>query len=108
MYNKWDIVLVNFPFSNFNNFKIRPVLIWRKLWNDFIVMPITSNKSNIFWEYIIKTNSSNNLKVNSTLKVFNIFTIDGEIIKWRLWLLSNSELIEIKDIFCKKICNQDK
>jgi len=106
MYNKWDIVLINFPFSDFTNFKFRPVLIWENLWEDFIVMPITSNHSSIFWEYLLKKNEDNKLKANSFLKPYNINTVDQKIIKWKLWEVSKSNLSDIKKIFCEKFCLQ--
>ena len=107
MYKKWDIVMINFPFSDFKNFKLRPVLIWENLWEDFIVMPITSNKINNFWEYLLIKNSQNNLKVNSYLKPLNINTVDKNIIVWRLWSITKNELLEIKNIFCNNFCKND-
>mgnify|MGYP003968580291 CR=1 len=37
MYKKWDILLINFPFSDFKSFKLRPVLLWKDLWNDILI-----------------------------------------------------------------------
>ena len=104
MYKKWDIILLNFPFSDFKNFKLRPVLVWENLWDDLIVMPITSNKNNIFWEYFLSKNIENNLKTDSYLKPFNINTIDKNIIIWKLWEVQINELIGIKNIFCNNFC----
>lgn len=104
MYKKWDIVMLNFPFSDFKNFKLRPVLVWENLWDDLIVMPITSNKINNFWEYFLSKNSENNLKIDSYLKPFNVNTIDKNIIIWKLWAIWINNLIEIKKIFCSKFC----
>lgn len=104
MYKKWDIVMINFPFSDFSNFKLRPVLVWENLWNDLIVMPITSNKVNIFWEYLLEKNKINNLKINSFVKPFNINTIDVNIIIWKLWKVEKSDIEEINKIFYKKFC----
>ncbi len=107
MYNRWDILLINFPFSDFKNFKLRPVLLWEDLWNDYIVMPITSNKINIFWEYIIKKNDLNNLKTDSYLKLLNINTVDKSIIIWKLWKISNQDLVNISKLFCEKFCQNN-
>lgn len=104
MYKKWDIVMLNFPFSDFKNFKLRPVLIWENLWDDLIVMPITSNKSNNFWEYFLVKNTLNNLKVDSYLKPFNLNTVDKNIIIGKLWEIWLNELTEIKKLFCNNFC----
>jgi len=106
MYKKWDILLLNFPFSNFKQFKLRPVLLWQDLWNDFIVMPITSNDINNFWEYLLQKNSINNLKIDSYLKLFNLNTVDKNIIIWKLWEVLDFELIDISKLFCSKFCNK--
>ena len=104
MYKKWDIVLINFPFSDFSNFKLRPILIWEDLWDDCIIMPITSNKINNFWEFLLSKNALNNLKVDSYVKPYNINTVDKKIIKWKLWEISNQDTSNIKNIFCENFC----
>lgn len=104
MYNIWDIVLINFSFSDFKNFKLRPVLLWNDLWEDYIVMPITSNKINTFWEYLLLKNNINNLKIDSYLKPFNINTVDKNIIVWKLWEITKDDLENIKKLFCSKFC----
>ncbi len=104
MHNKGDILLINFPFSDFKNFKLRPVLLWEDLWNDCIVMPITSNKINIFWEYKIKKDDINNLKTDSYLKLLNINTVDKKIIIWKLWNIPDGDLEKVSELFCKKFC----
>lgn len=103
MYKKWDILIINFPFSNFEKFKLRPVLLWELLWDDILVMPITSNSNNLFWNYILKKSNINNLKVDSYLKPFNLYTVNKWIIKWKLWKIELNDLNEIK-IICKKFC----
>jgi len=96
--------MLNFPFSDFKNFKLRPVLVWENLGSDLIVMPITSNNINNFGEYFLSKNTENNLKTDSYLKPFNINTIDKNIIIWKLGEIWKNELIEIKKIFCNNFC----
>jgi len=98
--------MINFPFSDFKNFKLRPVLLWEKLWNDLIVMPITSVKINNFWEYLLEKNSHNNLKKNSYLKPYNINTVDKKIIIWKLGDISNEDIKYISELFCAKFCKK--
>ncbi len=105
MYKKWDILLINFPFSDFSSFKLRPLLLWEDLWDDFLVMPITSNKNNLFWNFSIKRDCDNNLKVDSYLKPFNINTVDKSIVKWKLWKISKKEVRKIQKLFCDKFCD---
>ena len=38
-----NIYFVNIPYSNFKQFKARPVLILKELENDFLFLPLTSN-----------------------------------------------------------------
>ncbi len=104
MYKKWDILLINFPFSDFKNFKLRPLLLWNDLWNDYLVMPIKSNNINNFWEYFLEKNNINNLKTDSYLKPFNINTIDKNIIVWKIWTINNHDLLNISKLFCSKFC----
>jgi hypothetical protein len=104
MYKKWDIVMINFPFSDFKDFKLRPILLWEDLWDDYIVMPITSNKMNNFWEYFLAKNKINNLKIDSYLKPFNINTVDKIIVIWKLWEVTKNDLQNISELFCSKFC----
>ncbi|MDD4151792.1 MAG: type II toxin-antitoxin system PemK/MazF family toxin [Candidatus Gracilibacteria bacterium] len=107
MYNIGDIVMINFPFSDFTNFKLRPVLIWENLGNDIIVMPITSNNINSFGEYLLVKNNFNNLKIDSYLKPFNINTVDKNIIVGKLGKISKEDLQNISKLFCSKFCKKE-
>lgn len=106
MYKKWDILIINFPFSDFKSFRLRPVLLWEDLWNDILIMPITSNNNNLFWNYILFKDEINNLKVDSYLKPFNLNTVDKSIVKWKLWEIEDKNLNKIQKIVCDKFCNE--
>ena len=81
-----NIYFVNIPYSNFKQFKVRPILIFKELENDFLFLPLTSN---IKRDGIVLNSEDlvdGNLKKESVVVVPKITTIDKNII-------SNSKFI---------------
>jgi hypothetical protein len=62
--------LVNFPFSDYLDFKKRPALILKSELDDYILLFISSKISNkLKNDYIIKKDNYNNLAVDSIIKI---------------------------------------
>ncbi|MBI5306309.1 type II toxin-antitoxin system PemK/MazF family toxin [Candidatus Wolfebacteria bacterium] len=83
---KGDIVLVNFPFADFDNSKLRPavVLIPENDYGDVCLCFITSKILREKDSIIIDENDNNfqrtGLKVDSTIRVGKIVTLEKKII----------------------------
>ena len=78
-----NIILVPFPFSELTNIKVRPAVVistTKDKYEDVIVSAISSviPDSISANEIIIESNSINNLRVKSVLKVDRIVTIKKE------------------------------
>lgn len=78
-----NIILVPFPFSELTNIKVRPAVVistTKDKYEDLIVSAISSviPDSISANEIIIESNSINNLRVKSVLKVDRIVTIKKE------------------------------
>ena len=84
-----DIVLIQFPFSDSLQSKVRPVIVmsndnYNRKFNDFIAIPLTSNLEQRDHALIItnKEMESGNLVVDSQVKVDRIYSLEqGQIVK---------------------------
>jgi len=81
-----NIYFVKVPYSDFSEFKGRPILVFKELENDLLFLPLTSNLKR---EGILLTNNdleSGSLKKESIIVVPKINAIDKN-------LISNSRVI---------------
>ncbi len=104
MYNKKDVILVKFPFTNLTNFKLRPALIIWEYKNDLILLAISSKKCN--WvNYKIDNSDFKNgeLLVKSYIKVNKISTLSKDIVFSKIWTLEKSVYTKIKSKFIEEI-----
>lgn len=92
-----DIVVVNYPYSNLFQTKIRPavvITITSDKHKDIVlslissVIPYKLNKS----EILLKPNNVNNLRSTSVIKVYRIATVQQSKIISRIGTLSSNEL----------------
>lgn len=86
-----DIVVIQYPFSDFSAAKIRPaIVISRDEHNqksrDIVAVPLTSNLAEIDYSFIIGNNNleSGKLIVKSRVRVDRIFSISKEIIRMKV------------------------
>ena len=72
MFSKRDVVVIDFPFSDFINSKKRPVLILGEKGDDFIVCAVTSNLAvnGVSFQF-----EEGKLPLESTIKYWQIQTI---------------------------------
>lgn len=99
-----NIILVPFPFSELTNIKVRPAVVistTKDKYEDVIVSAISSviPDSISANEIIIESNSVNNLRVKSVLKVDRIVTIKKESVIAMIGNLSENELNLFKSVF---------
>ena len=99
-----DIVLVPFPFTELFNIKVRPAVvisITKDKYEDLIVSAISSVLTNSISpnEIVLESNSINNLRVKSVIKVDRIVTIKKESVIAMIGKLSESELINFISVF---------
>ena len=104
-FKKGDIVLVKFPFTDFSNYKKRPVLIVKdeNELGDIVCFQITSNK---YQSKILKIEDkflSNKLKIDSFVKYDKCFTINSSVIDKKLSTLNQNFLEKLKEYFCNEL-----
>jgi len=99
-----DIILIPFPFADLKTTKVRPAVVITETadkYKDLVISAITSvvpdslNKN----EILIDANKTNNLRVQSVIKVDRIVTLKQEEKIANLGKLSSSELRNFIRIF---------
>jgi len=100
-----DIVLLNFPFSNLKQSKVRPAIILsnnkhNKKSDDIVVVPLTSNLKQTDYDMLISNNNleKGNLIVNSRVKVDRIFSVDKKLVKMDIGKIDKQTFSKIKTI----------
>jgi len=100
-----DIVLLNFPFSNLKQSKVRPAIILsnnkhNKKSDDVVVVPLTSNLKQTDYDMLISNNNleKGNLIVNSRVKVDRIFSVDKKLVKMDIGKIDKQTFSKIKTI----------
>ena len=104
-YKKGDILLVKFPFTDFSNYKKRPILVVKDEndLGDIVCFQITSNK---YQSKIIEINDdllSKKLKIVSFVKYDKCFTINSSVIEKKFSTVNQSFLEKIKEYFCSEL-----
>lgn len=95
---KGYLILLPFPFTDLKGKKLRPALILFSNEVDVTVSFITSElkwKEN--YDLEIKANKTNNLKVDSLIRLTKIATIDKELVIGKLGELSLKQMNEINE-----------
>jgi len=105
-----DIILLNFPFSNLKQSKVRPAIILsnnkhNKKSDDIVVVPLTSNLQQTDYDMLIsnKNLEKGNLIVNSRVKVDRIFSVDKKLVKMDIGRIDKQTFSKIKTIFSSLI-----
>lgn len=104
-YKKCDVLLVQFPFTDFSEVKKRPVLVIKdeNEYGDIVCFQITSNgmQSNII--EIREDDLQEPLRLKSFVKYDKCFTIDSKLIDKKLTSVTDSFLQNLKDLFCNDV-----
>ena len=98
-----EIVLINFPFTNFKGSKLRPAIIVAKsdVYNDLLVAFVTSEVENYIWsEYAVVINQTNLqegiIKHESIIRCDKLISIAPEVIvKPKVAVLKKTKISEV-------------
>ena len=100
-----DIVLLNFPFSNLKQSKVRPAVILsndkhNKKSDDIVVVPLTSNLQQTDYDMLItnKHLEKGNLIVDSRIKIDRIFSVDKKLVKMNIGKINKPTFSKIKTV----------
>ena len=105
-YNKGDILLINFPFTDLKKFKKRPVIVIAQsnAFGDFVCLQITSKMHHT---YAVKIDESHlkegQLKLTSFVKYDKCFTLNSEIVDKKLATLNETTMNHLKTLFCAEV-----
>lgn len=109
-YERGDIVLVSFPFTDFSKSKVRPAIIisFSDIYPKDIVITAISSKTLQVMEntWILIENTAphfhkTGLKVSSIIKVENFALIDPFIIQKKIGELPEEVMTKVNKILCK-------
>lgn len=106
---KFDIILVNFPFSNLQQIKLRPALVIKNIEGDNIILcQITTKKRGIdkYEVRINKEDCSGNIRFNSNIYLDMVFTLHKSLIEKKLGNIKSDYVKKninekINEIFCE-------
>ena len=102
-YNKGDIVLVNFPFSDLSSIKTRPAIVLKDLSEQNVLLSQITTKINPNferYEIFLKIKDCNNgLKMDSIVRCDQLFTLHKSLIIKKLGYINNKSVIS--EIFSK-------
>lgn len=102
LYKPWDIVVCPMKFSNWIWYKKRPVVVlYENRW-DYLVCAISTQLQQ-WWPNDVypKCDNENNLRKDSVILLFKISTITSESIITKMWNLSKSDWIHLKENMLK-------
>jgi mRNA interferase MazF len=105
-YKTGDVVLVKFPFTDFKNFKKRPVLVIKDEndFGDIVCFQITSKSTQINLKKIKNSDILEGaLVLKSYIKYDKCFTINSDVIDKKIAKLDIDLLSKLKLLFCKVI-----
>jgi mRNA interferase MazF len=103
-----DIILIPFPFTDFKNKKVRPAVVITETtdkYKDLVVSAISSVIPDKVSQrqIVLISNTTNNLRADSVIKVDRIVTIKREDKIADLGKLSSKELAEFKSVLAEII-----
>ena len=101
--NKFDIVLVDFPFTNLTKTKKRPALVVKSLeGHNTILCQITTKRRPIqkYEVYLSKELCKGNISFNSFIYLDMIFTLHKNLVYQKIGEVSN---IKVREIINNKI-----
>ena len=107
-FKKYDIILVNFPFSDLKTSKIRPAVVIKSLEGEnTILCQITTKKRSISkYQVVLKRKScEGDIKFDSNIYLDMIFTLHESLVVNRIGYVKDETIrkeieAKIKGIFC--------
>lgn len=84
-----DIVLIDVPFTDLSERKLRPALVLGIIEDDLLCCFMSSRlESKGRYDVVVKKETSNGLRVDSVVKCGKIFTLHHSLVERRLGVLS--------------------
>jgi len=96
-YDRYDIIVTNFPFSDLTETKKRPVMVIKDLKGDNnILCQISTRKNNIeiYSVDLIKDHCDGNIRFDSTIHLDMIFTLHKNLILHKIGKITNQKVKE--------------
>ncbi len=105
---QWEIVLMEFPFSDSRRKKLRPVLVlsnstFNRISNSVVVCQITSNLSSGFEEYNVRIDPEDVCLYGDTfirpslIKPYMVFSISKGEVRFKVGTLSGNKVEEVRE-----------
>jgi len=99
---KGDIVVFNFPFSDFSSYKKRPSLVVADLQGDDIILcEITSKNRNDGITLKKEETVKKRLPVDCYVRASRLFTVDNNIIEYKLDRINTEKILEVQNRICE-------
>ena len=96
-FKKYEIILVEFPFSNLSNSKLRPALILKPLEGENIILcQITTKKRGIskYEVFLDRKSCKGKIKFDSNIYLDMLFTLHKSLILQKIGEIKNKKIIE--------------
>lgn len=105
-----DIILLSFPFSDLQSYKVRPALVLsnnehNKKFDDFIAVPLTTNLKSREYAVLVtnKDLESGKLIVNSNVKIDRIFSVSKKMVRMNIGRINKETFNKIKKMIVELI-----
>ena len=105
MVKQRELVLIAYPFSEFNASKVRPAVVvsndsYNREFKDAIVVPVTTNLS--LRKHILRLSDSEleqgHLIADSVIKVDRILSVNQKLVRKSIGFVKKEVLVRIRDI----------
>lgn len=110
MVSQRDVILISFPFSDFQKSKVRPVIVvsndaYNSKFDDFIAVPLTSNPRTRHYTIQIsnKDLETGDLIVDSRIQVDKIFSVEKSLIRKKIGKIKRESYKNIRRIILEII-----
>ena len=105
-YEKFDILLVNFPFSNLSHTKIRPAIVIKSLEGENTIFCQITTKKRGITKYEIpldKTQCEGDIRFDSNIYIDMIFTLHKSLISGKIGLIKDEKVKKEIDFKLKEL-----
>jgi mRNA interferase MazF len=105
---KYDIVLINFPFSDLKRSKIRPAIIISALEGENLILCQITTKKRTISKYEVKLNKNfcgGDIRFDSNIYTNMIFTLHKSLIINKIGYIKENEIKKEIDSNIKKVFN---
>ncbi len=96
-FEKYDILLIEFPFSNLKNKKIRPALVINSLEGDNLILCQITTKKRIISKYEVELKKDfckGDIRFDSNIYLDMIFTLHKSLIIKKIGSIKNEKTIQ--------------